>query len=115
RQQVNALVNNGVTTGAVMVTDPDTGAIRAMVGSPDFNNEDIAGQVDNTRTLQQPGSAIKPIVYTAALEGLGGQYLTPVSILWNVPSTYQIPGGGTYSPTNFRNNPALEGPVTVRT
>lgn len=115
RQQVNALVNNGVTTGAVMVTDPDTGAIRAMVGSPDFNNEDIAGQVDNTRTLQQPGSAIKPVVYTAALEGVGGEYLTPVSILWNVPSTYQIPGGGTYTPTNFRNNPALEGPVTVRT
>lgn len=113
-QQVNVLTNNGVTTGAIMVTDPNTGAIRAMVGSPDFNDDSIAGQVDNTRTLQQPGSSIKPIVYTAALEGGPNGYLTPVSILWNVPSAYQIPGGGTYRPVNFRDNQALEGPITVR-
>ena len=58
----------GVNTGAVMVTDPNTGAILAMVGSHDFNDA-FAGQVNNALTFQQPGSAIKPFVYMAALQG----------------------------------------------
>lgn len=108
RTQVDALVNNGVNTGAVMVTDPTTGAIRAMVGSPDFTNEDIDGQVDNTRTWQQPGSALKPVLYLAALEGGPNGYLTPASILWDVPSQY-----GNYVPRNFRQG-VFYGPVSVR-
>jgi membrane peptidoglycan carboxypeptidase len=105
--QVDALVNNGVNTGAVMVTDPTTGAIRAMVGSPDFSDESIDGQVDNTRTYQQPGSSIKPIVYATALEGGANGYLTPSSILWDVPSQY-----GNYTPRNFDRQ--FYGPVSVR-
>ena len=111
RAQVAALVNNGVNTGAVMVTDPQTGAIRAMVGSPDFSNENIDGQVDNTRTWQQSGSAIKPIVYTGALEGGPNGYLTPSSILWDVASSWNI-GGQIYSPVNFSRR--FSGPVPVR-
>lgn len=113
RQQVNALINNGVNTGSVMVTDPQTGAIRAMVGSPDFTNEETAGQVDNTRTWQQPGSSIKAVVYTAAIEGGQNGYLTPASILWDVPSTYPIAGSTPYQPTNFRN--VFYGPTPLRT
>lgn len=99
-RQVEILVDTGVNTGAVMVTDPSTGAIRAMVGSHDFSDE-IAGQVNNALTFQQPGSAIKPIVYAAALVGNQGMYLTPASILWDVPVTYDVGGGSTYSPVNF--------------
>ena len=60
--QVNHLVGaaTGVNTGAVMVTDPQTGAIRAMVGSHNFEDE-FAGQVNNALTWQQPGSAINPL------------------------------------------------------
>ncbi len=112
KQRVNGLVNNGVNTGAVMVTDPQTGAIRAMVGSPDFSNEDIAGQVDNTRTWQQPGSAIKSIVYTAAIEGGPNGYLTPASILWDVPSSYPVAGSAPYQPVNFRR--VFYGPTPLR-
>ena len=112
RQQVAALVNNGVNTGAVMVTDPQTGAIRAMVGSPDFTNERIDGQVDNTRTWQQPGSAIKAVVYTAALEGGPNGYLTPASILWDVPSSYPIAGQQPYQPVNFSGQ--FYGPTPLR-
>lgn len=110
-QQVAALVNNGVNTGSVMVTDPRTGAIRALVGSPDFANEAIAGQVDTSRTFQQPGSAIKGVLYTAALEGVEGRYLTPASILWDVPSPYNI-NGVPYNPVNFDRT--FRGPVSVR-
>ncbi|MCB9454046.1 MAG: transglycosylase domain-containing protein [Anaerolineaceae bacterium] len=108
----------GVNTGAIMVTDPATGAILAMVGGPDFNNADIAGQVNNALTWQQPGSAIKPMVYAAALEGrdtnLDGvidQYLTPASILWDVPTTFTntVPA---YTPTDFDG--VYRGPLSVR-
>jgi len=108
RTRVDTLVNNGVNTGAVMVTDPTTGAIRAMVGSPDFTDDSIDGQVDNTRTFQQPGSSIKPILYTAAVEGGANGYLTPASILWDVPTDF-----GGYQPTNFSNR--FYGPVSMRT
>jgi len=110
-QQVDSFVNNGINTGAVIVIEPQTGAIRALVGSPDFTDTDNAGQVDNTRTFQQPGSAIKPLVYATAINGANAQYLTPVSILWDVPSEYTI-GGQVYRPVNFDGT--FNGPVTVR-
>lgn len=103
---------NGIETGAVIVIDPTTGAIRALVGSPDFDNPDIDGQVDNTRTYQQPGSAIKPVLYTAALSGAAPSgYLTPASILWDVPSSYRV-GDTIYEPRNFDGQ--YRGPVPVR-
>lgn len=118
QQRLRAIQLTGVNTGAVMVTDPTTGAIRAMVGSPDFNNPEIAGQVNNVFTWQQPGSTIKPILYAKVLEGydragdgtLGyGDYLTPASILWDVPTRYTDPP---YEPVNFDRR--FRGPVSVR-
>jgi membrane peptidoglycan carboxypeptidase len=120
RDQLRLLQQTGATQGSVIITDPRTGAIRAYVGSEDFFDEDNAGQVDYIRTYQQPGSAIKPILYTAAFEGLDrngngtldqGEYLTPASIVWDVPTTY--PTTPPYTPVNFFNT--YYGPVSVRT
>lgn len=99
--QVRALraAASGVNTGAVMVTDPNSGAIRAMVGSHDFNDE-FAGQVNNALSFQQPGSAIKPFVYMSALQDNNGSYLTPASIIWDVPIIEDLGAGGIYEPTN---------------
>ena len=111
--QVNHLVGaaTGVNTGAVMVTNPQTGAIRAMVGSHNFDDE-FAGQVNNALTWQQPGSAIKPFVYAAALQGADGDYLTPASIVWDVPTTYDMGVSGPYSPVNIDGK--FRGPVSLR-
>ena len=111
--QVNHLVGaaTGVNTGAVMVTDPQTGAIRAMVGSHNFEDE-FAGQVNNALTWQQPGSAIKPFVYAAALQDVEGNYLTPASIVWDVPTTYDMGVSGPYSPVNIDGK--FRGPVSLR-
>jgi membrane peptidoglycan carboxypeptidase len=116
-RQVQQLLNNGVQTGAVMVTDPRDGAILSMVGSPDFNNTQFEGQNNFAVDLpQQPGSSIKPIVYTAALEGYidpaTGQrrYMTPASIIWDVPTTYGT--NPPYSPVNFDRD--FHGPQSVR-
>jgi membrane peptidoglycan carboxypeptidase len=113
-RQIQALVNNGVNTGAVIATDPRNGAILAMVGSPNFNDQEIDGQVNNVFTWQQPGSAIKPVVYTAALEGFSVNgtptYFTPATILWDVPVTY--PTTPPYSPVNYDRT--FHGPTALR-
>ncbi len=111
--QVNHLVGaaTGVNTGAVMVTDPQTGAIRAMVGSHNFDDE-FAGQVNNALTWQQPGSVIKPFIYAAALQSVEGNYLTPASIVWDVPTTYDMGVSGPYSPVNIDGK--FRGPMSLR-
>lgn len=111
--QVSHLVGaaTGVNTGAVMVTEPGTGAIRAMVGSHNFDDE-FAGQVNNALTWQQPGSVIKPFVYAAALQGAQGNYLTPASIVWDVPTTYDMGVSGLYSPVNIDGR--FRGPMSLR-
>ena len=92
----------GVNTGAVLVSDPRSGAILAMVGSPNVNDPNIDGQVNQAFTWQMAGGAVMPVGYTAALEGLtvNGQftYMTPASILWDVPTTY--PTSPPYTPIN---------------
>ena len=112
-QQVGNLVAaaTGVNTGAVMITDPATGAIRAMVGSHDFDDQ-FAGQVNHALTWQQPGSAMKPIVYAAAFEEEQGSYLTPASIVWDVPASYDMGVAGIYEPVNFDGK--FHGPVSLR-
>lgn len=111
RQQVDDLGLNGVQTGAVLVTNPTTGAIVAMVGSPDFFNDDIDGQNNNTLSPQQPGSAIKPVVYADAFSGDNGVYYTPATTIWDVPSSYNL-SGTIYTPENFDGQ--HRGPVPAR-
>ena len=101
----------GVNTGALMVTDPNTGAIRALVGSHDYFDEQ-SGQVNNALTFQQPGSAIKPFVYMAALQDNDGSYLTPASIIWDVPLVEDLGAGGIYEPQNVDRK--FHGPVPAR-
>ena len=103
---------SGVNTGAVMATDPHSGAIRAMVGSHDYNDA-FAGQVNNALTFQQPGSAIKPLVYAAALQNDAGSFLTPASIIWDVPLIEDLGPGGIYEPRNLDGE--FHGAVSLRT
>jgi len=56
-----------VTNGAALVTTPATGEILAMVGSKDYFDAKIAGNVNITTSLRQPGSSIKPINYALGL------------------------------------------------
>ena len=53
---------------AMVVLVPHTGEILSMVGSADFNDPTIGGQINYALALLQPGSSIKPVVYAAAFE-----------------------------------------------
>ncbi|HRF98846.1 MAG TPA: penicillin-binding transpeptidase domain-containing protein, partial [Aggregatilineales bacterium] len=60
-QQVAKLAGNNVTNAAVLVMNPVTGEILAMVGSVDYNNDAIDGRVNVTTRPRQPGSTIKAV------------------------------------------------------
>lgn len=114
RDQVAGLAERHVTNGALVAIQPATGEILAMVGSADFENEAIDGQVNMAIRPRQPGSSFKPITYTAAFE-LGW---TPATLIWDVPSEFPPSGNPSdprppYKPQNYDNR--FHGPVTVRT
>jgi membrane peptidoglycan carboxypeptidase len=56
-----------VNNGAMLVMNPHTGEVLAMVGSADYSNAEIGGQVNYTVQLRQPGSSFKPYTYITAL------------------------------------------------
>lgn len=108
REVLATLTDRNVNNASVVVIDADTGAILAMVGSADFNNDAINGQVNIALTPQQPGSSIKPFTYlTAFRKGWG-----PATMIWDVPIEYEIPGFGIYEPVNYDGR--FHGPQTVR-
>ena len=102
--QVAALAGNNVSNAAVLVTKPQTGEILAMVGSVDYDNDAIDGQVNVTVAQRQPGSTMKPFTYSSAME-LG---FTPADVIWDTPT--DIAG---YRPVNYDS--AFHGPVRLRT
>lgn len=114
REQVAQLAGNNATNGALVAIRPSTGEILAMVGSPDFYNPAISGQVNMALSPRQPGSAIKPLTYAAAFE----KGWTPATLIWDVPSEFPPSGDPNdlrdpYRPINYDER--FHGPVTVRT
>ncbi len=114
REQVAALQANHATNGALVAIRPATGEILAMVGSADFDNADIDGQVNMALAPRQPGSSIKPFTYLAAFE----KGWTPATLIWDVPSEFPPSGDPAdprppYKPVNYDGK--FHGPVTVRT
>ncbi|HEY0492646.1 MAG TPA: transglycosylase domain-containing protein [Candidatus Dormibacteraeota bacterium] len=59
--------SNGVNNGAMLVMNPHTGEVLAMVGSADYFSAAIGGQVNYAVSPRQPGSSFKPYTYATAL------------------------------------------------
>ncbi len=99
-----------LSNAALVAMRPNSGEIVVMVGSADFTDTTIAGQVNVARSLRQPGSAIKPVLYAAALED---NLISPATVLWDTPITYTAGAGEIYTPLNY--DQTFHGPVTART
>lgn len=98
----------GFTNASLVALDPKTGQIIAMVGSADFFNNDIDGQVNVALRPRQPGSSFKPIVYTASfIKGY-----TPNTILYDVVTNFDTTGNKKYEPHNY--DLKENGPITLR-
>ncbi len=114
KAQVDQLQGNDATGGALVALKPSSGEILAMVGSPDFFNEENDGQVNMAVAPRQPGSSIKPLTYTAAFE----KGWTPATLIWDVPSEFPPSGNpddtrDPYKPVNYDGK--FHGPVLART
>ena len=91
--------------GALVALEPDTGFIRAIIGSYDFVKSEFNRAIYARR---QPGSAFKPIIYAAALD----HGFTPASIIVDEPVTYHGGPKGEWSPENCDHK--FNGPTTLR-
>jgi len=89
--------------GAIVVLQPKTGYILAMVGGRDYG----ATQFNRiTQAKRQPGSAFKPFVFLSSLDSF-----TPASMLSNEPKTYKI-NGNEWRPENY--SPVPESRISMR-
>lgn len=87
--------------GALVLMDPQNGAIRAVMGGYDFYHSKFNRA---TQAMRQPGSSFKPIIYSAALS----RGFAPTSIVNDAPIT--IPGSN-WQPKNFGGS--FIGPTTL--
>jgi penicillin-binding protein 1A len=93
--------------GALLAMDPHSGAIRAMVGGVDYRKSVFNRSIQAHR---QPGSAFKPIIYTAAIEN----GYTMADVFLDSPIVYQDPSSGKpWKPVNFSDK--FRGPTTLHT
>ncbi|MGJ4945453.1 penicillin-binding protein 1A [Bradyrhizobium sp. HKCCYLS1011] len=94
-------------SGAMVVMEPNTGRVVAMVGGFSFDQSQFNRA---TQAYRQPGSTFKPIVYSAALDN----GYTPSSTMVDAPiEVDQGEGGGVWRPDDFSNGKYL-GPTTLR-
>jgi penicillin-binding protein 1A len=93
-------------SGAMVVMDPHTGRVMAMVGGFSFDQSQFNRA---TQALRQPGSSFKPIVYAAALDN----GYTPSTIVMDAPIEIDMgAGGGIWKPENYGGK--FFGPSTLR-
>ena len=93
-------------SGAMVVMDPFTGRVEAMVGGFSYDHSEFNRA---TQALRQPGSSFKPIIYSAALEN----GYTPSSLVLDAPiEINQGAGLDTWRPENYGHK--FYGPETLR-
>ena len=97
-----------VSNASVVVLKPGTGEILAMVGSLDYFDESIDGQVNIALSPRQPGSSIKPITYATALQ----RGWSTADVLWDVPIELDLGEGEKMVPVNYDGY--YRGPVLFR-
>lgn len=96
--------SRGITNAAAMLVDTRTMGIRALVGSADFFDDTIGGQVDGALAARSPGSTLKPLVYAL---GMDQGVIHPATMLKDVPTAYAA-----YSPENFDGR--FVGPLSAK-
>jgi penicillin-binding protein 1C len=99
--QRNAL--RGIRNTAAILVDTRDMGVKAMVGSVNYADSSIQGQVNGTLAKRSPGSTLKPFIYAL---GFDQGVLHPQTVLRDVPTAF-----GPYTPENFDGH--FLGPITA--
>jgi penicillin-binding protein 1C len=97
---------------ALVALDPFTGQVLTLLGSPDYFNESIDGAVNAALALRQPGSALKPFTYAAAMNPELSDPWTAATMVLDVETPFITRKLESYTPANF--GLVEHGPVLVR-
>lgn len=108
RAHIEELRSRNATNTALVAMNPTNGDILAMLGSVDFDSEEIDGQVNVAIRPRQPGSSIKPLTYLAAFE----RGWTPSTMLMDVKQSFPDGANPPYVPVNYDGKEF--GPVSLR-
>lgn len=106
-------LGHNVNSAALAAVDSHTGDILALVGSPDFFDAQHAGAINMALAARQPGSALKPLVYAAALDPQQpGSPWTAATMFLDVRTSFTIRDHQAYVPENY--DLRQHGPVLLR-
>ena len=110
RQQVDALrEKHNAHNAAVVILDTKTAEIKAMVGSLDYFDKSIDGQVNMAISPRQPGSSFKPFTYATAF----AQGYAPTTMVMDVRTSFpDPPNPAPYVPENYSRT--FHGPLLLR-
>jgi penicillin-binding protein 1C len=108
REHIDSVRENNVSNAAVVVLDAPTGEILTMVGSLDYFDPDIDGQVNVALSERQPGSSFKPFTYVTAF----AQGYTPATMIMDVRTSFPDDPNPPYVPEN--HDRLSHGPVLLR-
>jgi penicillin-binding protein 1C len=99
REEIAKVSNSlNINNGASVILDTNSGEILSMVGSKDYFDKLIDGEVNVTTRLRQPGSSIKPLVYATAFS----KGFSPASVLMDVVTEFPGKDENTpYIPKNY--------------
>ena len=96
--------DRGISNAATLLVDYRDMSVKSWVGSADYMNQEIHGQINGILTKRSPGSTLKPFVYALALDQ---GVLHPRTILRDAPTSF-----GPFTPENFDGN--FVGPIPAQ-
>jgi len=104
KSYVEANRQKGINNAVVLLVDHRTLEVKSMIGSADFFDQKIDGQVNGARAKRSPGSALKPFIYGL---GMDQGLIHPLTMLKDAPMSF-----GSYNPENFDNE--FAGPIKAK-
>jgi penicillin-binding protein 1C len=111
-QSENTPLSHNVNNAALVVLDPQSGELLALVGSADYFDQSIQGALDMATSPRQTGSVFKPFIYGLALDPTRPHPWTAATPIFDVSTTFITHDGTPYTPVNYDSRE--HGPVSVR-
>ena len=103
-QRIEQYRDSGLRNASAILLDTETMQVKALIGSANFNDDGIDGQVNGVLAKRSPGSTLKPFIYALAFDQ---GVLHPMTVLKDAPTAF-----GPFSPENFDGR--FVGPITAQ-